>query len=152
MPAAWSQLCSPYLLFRVCLIQCGAQALCQFRDVVIGPEVHEKQARLLLQHVTVESGYLNSILSQRFDYGIDLTPQEHKIPRDRCFAILRGLKIQSGSQSHRAGNLYSTLADLFGPGNSYLVHAAVGFSFMAERLVDCRCIKIQAWAGRRWGA
>src|SRR5258708_5019364 len=54
------------------LVERGAQALGELDGVVIGPEVHEDQARLLGQHVAVDRGDLDAIRAQGLDHGIDL--------------------------------------------------------------------------------
>src|SRR5436305_8910179 len=44
------------------LTQCGAEASGQLQRVVIGPEVHEVQARVFAEHVAVNSGDLDAAL------------------------------------------------------------------------------------------
>jgi hypothetical protein len=42
-------------------VESGADAFRQFDGIVVGPEVEEKQPRLLLKHVAVDCGHLDPI-------------------------------------------------------------------------------------------
>ena len=46
------------------LVESGTQTLGQFARLIIGPEVHEEQPRLFVQHVTVNGGHLDSVFMQ----------------------------------------------------------------------------------------
>src|SRR4029453_1722193 len=47
------------------LVEGGAQALAGLPPIVIGPEVHEDQPRLLVEHVAVDRGHLDAVFPQR---------------------------------------------------------------------------------------
>src|SRR5262245_21925939 len=48
-----------------------AVSICELDGVIVCPEVHEEQARLLIKHVTVQGCDLDPVCAQRFDYRID---------------------------------------------------------------------------------
>ena len=52
------------------LVQRGSQPLSKFDRVVVGPEVHKEQPRLLGQHMIVQGCDLYAVGAQRFDDGI----------------------------------------------------------------------------------
>src|SRR5262249_27662180 len=54
------------------LIKRGPQALGELQGVVVSPEVHEDQPRLLGQHVAMDRGDLDATGAQRLDDRIDL--------------------------------------------------------------------------------
>ncbi len=54
----------------------------QLHRVIIGPEMHEEQSRLLIQHVAVQSGHLDSVVSQCLQHRIDLLGQKHEVAGD----------------------------------------------------------------------
>src|SRR5256885_140203 len=66
-------------LFGIDLVKCSSQPFRKFLRVVIRPEVHEEEARLLAEHMTVQRRYLDSILLQRLDHGIYLRRGQDKI-------------------------------------------------------------------------
>src|SRR5262249_27259528 len=46
------------------LVDCDAQSLGKLYGVVIGPEVHEEQPRLLVEHVAVDRRHLDAVRAQ----------------------------------------------------------------------------------------
>ena len=52
-------------------IQPGAKPLGQFHSVVVGPEMDEERARLVVEHVIVNRGDLDAVVLQGLDQGID---------------------------------------------------------------------------------
>src|SRR5690348_7195196 len=54
------------------LVERGADTLGELHGVVVRPEMHEVQARLLVQHVAVQGRHLDAVLPQRLDHRIDL--------------------------------------------------------------------------------
>ena len=80
-------------LLDVDLVESSAQALGELLRVIIGPEVHEEKARLLIQHVAVQCGHLDAIVTQRFEDRIDLLSSQHKITGDRCLAAPGRLEV-----------------------------------------------------------
>src|SRR3954466_5170329 len=61
------------------LVECGAQSPRKLQGVVIGPEMHEEQPRLLVQHMAVQRGHLDAIGSQRLDHGIHFVIGKNEI-------------------------------------------------------------------------
>ena len=61
------------------IVEGGTQALGQFESIVVCPEMHEEQPRLLVEHVTVQRGHRNPVLPQRRDHLVDLAPHEHEV-------------------------------------------------------------------------
>ena len=58
------------MLRRADLRQCGSQARGKLVHVVVGPEVHEEEPRLFLQHMAVKRGDRDSILTKGLDHRI----------------------------------------------------------------------------------
>src|SRR3546814_19500999 len=48
------------------------QSVCQLLRHVIGPEVHEEQTRLVVEHVIVQRRHPAAVLAQRVPHWIDL--------------------------------------------------------------------------------
>jgi hypothetical protein len=71
----------PGLLFRVCLVQRGPESSGHLGRIVIGPEMHEEQPRLLRQHVAVKRRYLNPVIARSaFMAGFASFPKSTKSP------------------------------------------------------------------------
>lgn len=51
-------------LGRMDLVQCRSKTFRELVGVLVGPEMHEKQARLVVQHVMVERRDFNVILTE----------------------------------------------------------------------------------------
>jgi len=75
------------------LIKGGPQAFGQLDRLIIGPKMHEKQARSFGEHVAVHCRHLNPVFPKRLDHGIDLVGRENKIARDCGLATTRRLEI-----------------------------------------------------------
>jgi hypothetical protein len=75
------------------LIKGGPQALGQLDRLIIGPKMHEEQARLFNEHVAMHRGHLDLIFAQRLDDRIDLVSRENKIAGDRGLAATRRLEV-----------------------------------------------------------
>jgi len=54
------------------MIEPGAQAMRFLAGVLVGPDVHEEQARLVIEHVVVDGGHLDP------DLGL-LPPFPHRV-------------------------------------------------------------------------
>src|SRR5437764_9654992 len=61
------------------LFQGGTDAARKLDGVVVGPEVDEKQPRLLTQHMAVDRGHLDVIGTQGADQRIDLVSGDQKV-------------------------------------------------------------------------
>ena len=77
----------PYLsLLDLHVVERGAQPSCELLRIVVAPEMHEEQARLVVEHVVVDRGHLDAVRAQRLQHRIDLVGGEHEIARDRRLA------------------------------------------------------------------
>src|SRR5207245_116098 len=118
--------------------------------VVVGPEVHEEQPRLLIQHVAMKSSYLDAVGTERLDDRVDLARHHHEIARYSGFAAARRLKTDSGCQTHRTSrrDRHSVHRDRIAARHAELIDATVGLTLGTDYLVELRGIKIN---GRRLG-
>src|ERR671918_315457 len=73
-------------LLDVHLIQSRAQSFGQPLCVVIGPKMHEEEARFVIQHVIVECRHFDAVLAQGAEHRIHLLCCEHKVAGNRCLA------------------------------------------------------------------
>ena len=62
------------------LVERGAQPLGELDGVVIGPEMHEEQPRLLVQHVAVVGGYVDAVARNALITGFTSSPVRTKSP------------------------------------------------------------------------
>ena len=53
---------------QVDFVQRRSQSLGELLRILVRPEVHEEEARLLLQHVAVQCGDLDAVIAQRFQH------------------------------------------------------------------------------------
>jgi hypothetical protein len=68
-PTAWLRDAS--VLDARSLVERGAQSSGKLERIVIGLEVHEDQARLLVQHVAVDRRDLDAVRPQGLDHRVD---------------------------------------------------------------------------------
>jgi len=54
------------------LIKGNLESLSELRSIVVGPEMHEQQSRLLVEHVAMNGGNLDPVRAQAADERIDL--------------------------------------------------------------------------------
>ena len=80
-------------------VKSGAKSLSQFHGVVVGPEMNEERAGLVVEHVIVDGGHLDAVVAQGFDERIDLARQRHEIAGDRRLAVACRLKIDRDRRS-----------------------------------------------------
>src|SRR3954452_3714929 len=85
-----SALCSGRLVER------GTQARGELDRVVVRPEMHEDEPRLLVEHVAVDRRHLDAIGAQLLDHRIDLLASEHEVAGDRRLAAAGRLEIDRG--------------------------------------------------------
>src|SRR5215468_1672476 len=84
-----------------CLVECGAQARGELDRVVIGPEMHEAQPRLLIQHVAVQCRHLDAVRVQRMDHRIDLLARHDEVAGDGGLAAAGRLEVDAGRNAQR---------------------------------------------------
>lgn len=77
------------------------QPLQQFSEVVVRPEVHEKQTRLIIEHVIVQRGHFDPMLAQFAENRVDLGRGENEIAGNGGLALACRLEV------HRYGGAKS---------------------------------------------
>src|SRR3974390_1177946 len=88
---------------RACgLVKRGAQLSSKLQCVVIGPEMHEEQPRLLVEHVAVKGRHLDAVRAQSLDDGFHFFARQHEIAGYRCLAVTGWLKAYCGRNAKRA--------------------------------------------------
>src|SRR5262249_30069937 len=119
----------------------------ELERVIIGPEVHEEETRLLNEHVAMQGGDLDSVLPQRLDYGIDLDVEQNEVAGYGGLAAACRLKIDRGSYTQGAGwiELRAVFADHAASRHRHLIHASVRLSLGADDLIDLSRVKIDCW-------
>src|SRR5215471_15907806 len=120
------------------LVDCGAQSLGELYGVVIGPEVHEEQPRLLVEHVAVDRRHLDAIRAQRVDHWIDLVCGQHEVAGDGGLAAAGGLEADPSGHARGpgGGKLRSALAHRIAPRHAELIDAAGGLTLNADDLIE----------------
>ena len=120
------------------------QSPSELYGVIVRPEVHEKQARLLIKHVTVQGRDLDPVGSKGFDHRVDLISGQHKIARDRSLAAASWLKTDAGRHPKRAGRRQwrSYFDDRVAPRHTELIDAAVGLALYTDDLIKLCRIKL----------
>src|ERR1043166_3294704 len=124
------------LFFRVGLVEGRAEAVRQFRSIIVSPEMHEEESGFFIQHVTMQGSHQNAILPKYLDHGIDFAPKQNEVAGNRGTSAARGLEVDSSRYAHRRRGLHVMLANGFGTCHRKLVNAAVIFSFAAQCLVN----------------
>src|SRR5262249_20636870 len=88
-------------LFAVGQVDCRLQATRQLHGVVVGPEMHVEQARIVSEGVVVNRRDLNVMLSEGLRDLIDLASDEDEVAGDRRLALAGRLKIERRVYAHR---------------------------------------------------
>src|SRR5262245_14168733 len=99
-------LASSSLLAHVHLVQRRAQARSQLPGIVIGPEMHEEQPGLLVQHMTVESRDFDPVLAEGLEDGSDLAGGENEVAGDGSLSAPGGLEVDGLRRPHCRRNLH----------------------------------------------
>src|SRR5262249_27714511 len=105
--AAWATRCRRYLIVLRSalrarrLVEGGAQSLGKLYGVVIGPEVHEEQPRLLVEHVAVDRRHLDAVRPQRLDHWVHLFCGQHEIASDGGLAAAG--RLEADRRGHPRG-------------------------------------------------
>lgn len=58
-------------VLHVGAIERRPQSLGKLLCIIIGPEVHEEKVRRIIDHVTVQRGYLDTVIAHRLKHRID---------------------------------------------------------------------------------
>jgi hypothetical protein len=51
------------------LVEGSTENLCQFLRIIGGPEMHEEEPRLIVQHVIMQGGYLDAVRARARNTG-----------------------------------------------------------------------------------
>src|SRR5436190_19699815 len=102
-------------LAGVGLIQRRSKSFRQLHHVIVRPEVHEEQPRLLVEHVAVNGRNGDAILAQCLDDGIDLFTNQYKVTGYCRFSWTRGLEVDRRRYAHGWRDRHSAVGDLFRP-------------------------------------
>src|SRR5580704_17678802 len=88
---------------RACgLVKRCAQPAGKLQRVVVAPEMHEEQPRLLVEHVAVKRRHLDAVRAQGLDHRIDFLAGQHEIAGYRGLATTGRLKAYGGRNAERA--------------------------------------------------
>jgi len=117
-----------------------------------GPEVHEKQARLLCKHVVVQRCDRNVVFFECRDHRINFLCRQHKIPCCRNFARAGFLEIDRLGYALRRSQCHFVIADRTSAGNSEGEHPSRKAAFRAQRILDClyKRRRLRSWCRRCW--
>src|SRR5664279_4247137 len=69
-------------LLDIDLVESGAQTLRHLLRVIIRPEMHEKEPRLLVEHVAMQCRHLDTMPKEFLEHRIHFLSGEHKIACD----------------------------------------------------------------------
>src|SRR4029453_10098867 len=106
------------------LVEGGPQARGELEGIVIGPEMHEEEARLLGGHGTGQGGDLDAGGVQGLDHGIDLAGEQDEVAGDGRRVEARGLEVDGNRRTHGARQGHSLIGHRLGARNAELVDAA----------------------------
>src|ERR671933_905694 len=135
--------------FHLHLVEGGAKPLGELLRIVVRPEMHEEEARLLAEHVVVQGRDLDAVLAKRAEHRVHLVGREHEIARDGRLAAPGRLEIDGDRGAHRLRHLYAVIPDRLGAHHAHLIDAAIDLALAAEGLVERRDIEINALASGR---
>src|SRR5882672_10591519 len=107
------------------LVERGPDAARQFQGVVVGPEMDEEHARLLVEHVTMDRRHLDIGSAQDSDERIDLIAGNQKIAGDGGLAAARRLKVDRVGAAKRSAHWHPAFGGGIASGNPELVDTAV---------------------------
>src|SRR5207248_6377936 len=109
----------------------GSQAARQLVHVVVGPEVHEEQPRLVIEHMVVNRGDLDAVVAQRLHYGVDFLRNQYEVARDCGLASPGGLKVDGVRRTHCLMHIHPAMLDLLRTRDTDLVDAATDLALVA---------------------
>src|SRR4051794_31228062 len=90
---------APLALDDVDVTERRLQSGSELERIVLRPEMHEVEARLLTEHVVVHGCNLDTVLAQRLHYRRDFLVGQNEITGDRRLAASERLKIDGVRQS-----------------------------------------------------
>src|SRR4051794_11444487 len=107
----------------------------ELQGIVVRPEMHEVEARLLADHMVVQSRDLDAILTQRFHNWRDFFVGQNEIASNRRLAASERLKIDGVRQPHARRYHHVLFLDWLSARDTELIDAAVIRALGAERAV-----------------
>jgi hypothetical protein len=119
-------------------IECRPKHGRQFGRVIIGPEMHEEEARRFIEHVAVKRRQADPSRTQRADDRIHLGGGHHEVSADRRPPAAGGLEVDRRGRSHRRRHFVAVLGDRLRAGDAELIDATVRFAGIAEDAVEIR--------------
>src|SRR5271165_161376 len=123
------------------------QPLGELLGIVIGPEVHEIEAWLVVEHVVVDRRDFDPVLAERFQHRVHFAGDQYEVAGDRRFAAAGRLKVDRIGRAHWWRDVHPIVLDRFRAGNAELVDAAIIGALGIERLIDGGGVEIDL---RRW--
>src|SRR6185312_7350570 len=139
-------------------VQRGTHTLRELLSIIVGPEVHEEEVRIVLDHVTVERGHFDTMLTQGPQNRIDLTADHYEIAGDGCLATAGRLEIDGCSSSHGRRHGHTALGDCLDARHADLINTSVDSSLKTERLfqrgrIQVNRSRLAGWRARwsHWG-
>ncbi len=125
------------------LVERRAQPLRQFGRVIIRPEMHEERPRLVVEHVIVDSRYLDAVFPQRLQHRVHFRAQQNEIAGDGRLAAARRLKVDGNAGAHGRRNSHAGVADDIRPRDGELIDATGGRALLAQDLFQLRRIDVR---------
>ena len=118
------------------LSSAAPQACGELARVVIGPEMHEEDARLFVEHVAVQGGDLDAVGLQGLDHRIDLLASSTKSPVMAAVSKPVGWKLMAIAAPIGARQGHALVGDRLGARNAELVDAAAILAEVSHDAVD----------------
>src|ERR1700730_4202349 len=72
-------------LLDINLVESGAQTLRQLLRVIIRPEMHEKEPRLLVEHVAMQCSHLDTVPKKFLEHRVHFLCDKHEIASNGGF-------------------------------------------------------------------
>src|SRR4051794_38873876 len=107
----------------------------ELQGIVMRPEMHEVEARLLADHVVVQSRDLDAILTQGFHNWRDFFVDQNEIAGNRRLAASERLKIDGVRQAHARRHHHVLFLDCLSARDTELIDTPVVAALGAERAV-----------------
>src|SRR6059036_715864 len=133
------------------LVQRGTEPVRQLERVAVRPEMHEKEARAVGQHMAVKGRDGDAVVAQGSDHGVHLIPDQDEVPGNRRLAPTGRLDVDRRRETHRGWNVDAIRRDLLCPRHADLIHAAVDLPVIAEDLPDLGGVDAEASGRYRRG-
>src|SRR5579863_6536807 len=129
-----------------------SKTLRQLHCIVIRPKMNEEHSRLLGEHVTVDRGDLDAVLSQHSDQRIHFVAGHEKVACDSGLAAVGRLEADRVRASHCGDDRHSVFCGRLPPRHGKLIDAAVGLPLESNDLIELRRVEIDRrhWWLRRW--